>query len=176
MKQVAVKPSVVASIGCLFALTALPVWATESLCHEREQIIFSCSLGKKMVSVCASNDFSASSGYLQYRFGKGGVLELAFPNLTESAQASQFVQARTLMFAGGGGGYLRFINGPYHYIVYTAIGKDWGAKDGVAVEKNNQLIANLECQDIPASKLNEEFFTYAGLSADQNEFQIPGLD
>ncbi|MDP2225575.1 hypothetical protein [Nitrosomonas sp.] len=51
-----------------------------------------------------------------------------------------------------------------------------GAKDGVAVEKNNQLIANLECQDIPVSKLSEEFFTHAGLSADQNEFQIPGLD
>ena len=32
----------------------------------------------------------------------------------------------------------------------------WGAKDGVAVEKNNQLIANLECQDVPVSKLSEE--------------------
>ncbi|MDO9310543.1 MAG: hypothetical protein Q7T85_02480 [Nitrosomonas sp.] len=51
-----------------------------------------------------------------------------------------------------------------------------GAKDGVAVEKNNQLIANLECQDIPVSKLSEEFFTRTGLSADHNEFQIPGLD
>ncbi|MEI2769058.1 MAG: hypothetical protein V9E86_11385 [Nitrosomonas sp.] len=50
--------------------------------------------------------------------------------------------------------------------LYTAIGKGWGAKDGVAVEKNNQLIANLECQDIPVSKLSEESFTHAGLSAD----------
>ena len=167
---------VVASIGCLFALTALPVWATESLCHAQEQIVFSCSLGKKMVSVCASSDFSASSGYLQYRFGQKDTLELALPDLTESATASQSIQARTLMFAGGGGGYLRFINGPYHYIVYAVIGKGWGAKDGVAVEKNNQLIASLECQDIPVSKLSEEFFTHAGLSAGQNEFQIPGLD
>jgi hypothetical protein len=157
-------------------MTVLPVWAAESLCNTQEQIIFSCSLGKKMVSVCASNDFSASSGYLQYRFGQKDALELAFPDLTESAPAAQFVQAQTLMFAGGGGGYLRFINEPYHYIVYAAIGKGWGTKDGVAVEKNNQLIANLECQDIPVSKLREEFFTYAGLSANRNEFQIPGLD
>jgi len=120
-------------------------------------VINGCSLGKKMVSVCASNDFSASSGYLQYRFGQKDTLELAFPNLAESARASQSVQARTLMFAGGGGGYLRFINGQHHYIVYTAIGKGWGAKDGVAVEKNNQLIANLECQDIP-----ENAFTMSG--------------
>ncbi|MBK6958114.1 MAG: hypothetical protein IPH22_06735 [Nitrosomonas sp.] len=168
--------SAVTCLGGLFTLTALPVWAAESLCNAQEQVIFSCSLGKKMVSVCASNDFSASSGYLQYRFGQKDALELAFPDLTESAPADQSVQARTLMFAGGGGGYLRFINGQHHYIVYTAIGKGWGAKDGVAVEKNNQLIANLECQDIPVSKLSEEFFTHAGLSADQNEFQIPGLD
>ena len=166
----------VTCLGGLFALIALPVGAAESLCDAQEQVIFSCSLGKKIVSVCASNDFSASSGYLQYRFGRKGALELAFPDSTDSAPASQFVQARTLMFAGGGGGYLRFINGQHHYIVYTAIGKGWGAKDGVAVEKNNQLIANLECQDVPVSKLSEEFFTRVGLPVDQNEFQIPGLD
>ena len=80
------------------------------------------------------------------------------------------------MFAGGGGGYLRFINGPYNYIVYTAIGKGWGVKDGVAVEKNNQLIANLECRDVPITKLSEEFFTHAGLLIDQHEFLIPGVD
>ena len=61
-------------------------------------------------------------------------------------------------------------------IPYTEIGKGWGTKDGVSVEKSNQLIANLECQDVPVSKLSEEFFTHAGLSADKNEFQIPGLD
>ena len=176
MKQTAVRLSAVTCLGGLFALTALPVWATESLCDVQEQVIFSCSLGKKMVSVCASNDFSASKGYLQYRFGQKGALELVFPDLTESAPASLFVQARTLMFAGGGGGYLRFINGQHHYIVYAAIGKGWGAKDGVAVEKNNQLIAKLECQDVPVSKLSEDFFTRTGLLADQNEFQIPGID
>jgi len=48
-----------------------------------------------------------------------------------------------------GGGYLRFINGQRHYIVYTAIGKGWGAKDGVAVEKNNQLIGNLMWSNRP---------------------------
>ena len=168
--------SAVTCLGGLLALTDLPVWATESLCNVQEQVIFSCSIDKKTVSVCASNDFSANSGYLQYRFGQKGALELAFPDLTESAPTSQSIQARTLMFAGGGGGYLRFINGLHHYIVYTAIGKGWGVKDGVAVEKNNQLIANLECQDIPVSMLSEAFFTHAGLSADQDEFQIPGID
>jgi len=163
-------------IGGLLVLIAAPVWAGESHCSAQEQIVFSCSLGKKMVSVCASNDFSANSGYLQYRFGLKGAPELVFPDLTEAAPAASYVQARTLMFAGGGGGYLRFINGQHHYIVYTAIGKRWGAKDGVAVEKNGQRIASLECRDVPVSKLSEEFFSRTGLLIDQHEFQIPGLD
>lgn len=167
---------IIAWIGGLIGLVSIPVWAAESHCHPHEQIIFSCSLGKKTVSVCASNDFSANNGYLQYRFGQQNTPELVFPVLTESAPVSQFVRARNLMFAGGGGGYLRFINGSHHYIVYTAIGKGWGAKDGVAVEKNDQLIVNLECRDVPITKLSEAFFTRAGLPIDQNEFLIPGLD
>ena len=165
-----------AYLGSLVTLISLPVGAAESLCQEQEQIIFSCSLDKKMVSVCASTDFSSSSGYLQYRFGQKNALELAFPALTESVRSHPHIQARTLLFAGGGGGYLRFITGNYNYIVYTAIGKGWGAKDGVAVEKNHRLVVNMECQDIPVSKLGEEFFTRAGLSIDQHEFLIPGLD
>ena len=166
----------VALIGGLLGLIAAPVWAGESHCQADEQIIFSCSFEKKMVSVCASNDFSANSGYLQYRFGLKGAPELVFPDLTKAAPAALYVQARTLMFTGGGGGYLRFINGLHHYIVYSAIGKGWGAKDGVAVEKNGQLVANLECRDVPVSKLSEEFFSHANLPADRDEFQIPGLD
>ncbi|WP_292994751.1 hypothetical protein [Nitrosomonas sp.] len=42
-----------------------------------------------MVSACASNNFSASSGYLQYRFGQKDALELALPDLTEPATAAQ---------------------------------------------------------------------------------------
>ncbi|SEF80314.1 hypothetical protein [Nitrosomonas ureae] len=161
-------------IGLLFF--PAPVGAAESHCQMQEQVIFSCSVGKKTVSVCASKDFSAHSGYLQYRFGPLGMPELTFPALNASDPVTQFIQARTWMFAGGGGGYLRFINGQYHYIVYTAIGKGWGAKDGVAVERNHQVIANLECQNVPISKISDDFFTRAGLQVDQNEFEIPGLD
>lgn len=113
---------------------------------------------------------------MQYRFGPRGALELIFPALTETADSARFIQARTMMFAGGGGGYLRFINGNYHYIVYTAIGKGWGAKDGVAIEKDQQLMASLACQDVPISKLSEEFFTHTGLPIDQTEFLIPDTD
>ncbi len=170
------KLKTVVCVGGLIALTSLPLLAAETHCREQELVIFSCSLGKKIVSVCASNDFSFSNGYLQYRFGQKSALELVFPTLIEVTGRSQLIQARTLMFAGGGGGYLRFINGQYHYIVYTAMGKGWGVKDGVAIEKDSRLIANLACQDVPISKLSEELFTRAGLSMDRIEFLIPGTD
>jgi hypothetical protein len=171
-----VKLNAIVWIGALITAISLPAWAQETHCQAQEQIIFSCSFGKKIVSVCASSDFSVSNGYMQYRFGPRGALELVFPALTETADSARFIQARTMMFAGGGGGYLRFINGNYHYIVYTAIGKGWGAKDGVAIEKDQQLMANLACQDVPISKLSEEFFTHAGLPIDQTEFLIPDTD
>lgn len=88
-----------------------------------------------------------------------------------SSRAS--IAARTLMFAGGGGGYIRFPNGRYQYIVYTAIGKDWGTKDGVAVEKDGKLIEHFTCQDVPVSEIGEEFFTRAGLPVDPKEFSVP---
>jgi len=77
------------------------------------------------------------------------------------------------MFAGGGGGYIRFLNGRFQYIVYSAVGKDWGTKDGVAVERDGKLIRNFRCHNVPESKLGEEFFISAGLAVDPEEFSIP---
>lgn len=80
------------------------------------------------------------------------------------------------MFAGGGGGYLRFIDPPYHHIVYSAIGKGWGAKDGVALEKNRRTIAYRECQDVPVSRFSDAFFSDARITPDEREFDIPDTD
>ncbi len=155
----------------LLAVLAFPANAATTHCMQQEQVVFSCSLGKKTVSVCASNDLSVNKGYLQYRIGQiNATPELILP---AAIDARHTIKARTLMFSGGGGGYLRFINGSYHYIVYTAIGKGWGVKDGVAVEKDGRLIVNLSCQDIPSSILGPEFFSVAGLLEDEDEFLLP---
>ncbi|CAK0747807.1 conserved exported hypothetical protein [Gammaproteobacteria bacterium] len=156
----------------LASLITLPAIATDSHCTRQEKTIFSCSLGKKIVSVCASQDISSTTGYLHYRFGPKTAPEFIFPTSSTPSYRSN-IRAQTLMFSGGGGSYLRFINGQYNYIVYTAIGKGWGTKDGVAVEKNGKLLTNLKCQDAPISALGEDFFTLAGLTTDQVEFDLP---
>lgn len=161
----------VALIG-LLSFISWPAIAADSHCGQGEEIVFSCSLGKKLVSVCAANNLSPATGYVQYHFGPKSQPELLFPPATESADRS-VIRSGTLMFSGGGGAYLRFINGGYSYIVYTAIGKGWGTKEGVVVEKDHKQISSLKCLDVPDLKLGEDFFASAGLVADQDEFELP---
>ena len=52
-----------------------------TLCAKDERIIFSCPVKRpaKIVSVCASKDLTSERGYLQYRFGLPGKIELEYP-------------------------------------------------------------------------------------------------
>ena len=52
-----------------------------SLCAKDERIIFSCPVKRpaKIVSICASKDLTSERGYLQYRFGLPGKIELEYP-------------------------------------------------------------------------------------------------
>jgi hypothetical protein len=153
-------------------LTAWSALSADTFCRAQEQTVFSCTLGQNIVSVCASDDLSPTRGYLQYRFGPKNSTAFSLPASTQSSSRA-WIRARSLMFAGGGGGYIRFFHGRYQYIVYSAIGRDWGTKDGVAVEKDGKLLRHFTCQDVPVSKLGEKLFTQAGLAEDQVEFVLP---
>lgn len=52
-----------------------------TLCAKDERIIFSCPVKRpeKIVSICASKDLTNERGYLQYRFGLPGKIELEYP-------------------------------------------------------------------------------------------------
>ena len=52
-----------------------------TLCAKDERVIFACLLKQpaKIVSVCAAKDLTSETGYLQYRFGLPGKIELEFP-------------------------------------------------------------------------------------------------
>ncbi len=159
-------------IGSVFLAAGAPALAAGTHCSQAEETVFSCNLGHKVVSVCASQEVTQHSGYIQYRFGAlGRKPELSFPKTT--VKPGKVIQARTLMFAGGGGDYLRFNSGKTSYIVYSAIGKGWGTKDGVAVERHGKLATHLECQDVPTSKMGRFFFDQAGLREDAREFELP---
>lgn len=158
-------------VGLAACLFANPAWAADSHCSSQETTVFNCSAGKKIISVCASKDLDKSAGYLQYRFGPKAAPEVQVPQAKIHPGAS--IKSGTLMFSGGGGAYIRFSNGGYDYVVYTAIGRGWGVKEGVAVEKGGKLAANVPCKTAAASNLGAEWFEKAGLAGDDKDFELP---
>jgi hypothetical protein len=147
------------------------VAAVETHCATDELIVFNCSTGKKIVSVCASKTMSATSGYLQYRFGRKGSPELIYPEVKIPPKVD--IQANTLTFAGGGGAYIRFKRDRHSYVVYTAIGRGWRDKAGIAVEIDHKLQVNLACKKPVLSELGPDYFDQAGLVKDQVGFDLP---
>jgi len=62
---------------------------TTSLCAKDERVIFSCPVKRpaKIVSLCASKDLASDRGYLQYRFGLPGKIELEYPKDRQGTQS-----------------------------------------------------------------------------------------
>lgn len=162
-------------IKSILALTLLgmsqPVISANSHCNQREVIIFNCNIDKKVISICASPNLSAKTGYLQYHFGSIHSPELVFPS-KKFAPHDQ-VTGGTLTFSGGGGAYLRFIRNRHSYVVYTAIGRGWGEKAGVTVQKDGHRKANLICRNQPISELGPDFFERAAIKQDPIGFELP---
>ncbi len=151
--------------------------AIPSLCTPGEAVIFSCPVSKtKVLSICSSKQYSADSGYVQYRFGPVGKPEMVVPS--SKTAPSQSAQSGTWMFSGGGGAYMQFVNKKTTYSVYSAVGK-WGAngetveKTGVAVESKGKIVANILCKGPSTSELGPEVFDNMGLKMADPEFELP---
>ena len=134
-----------------------------SLCAVGEQVIFHCSIGRRMVSVCGGR---ATAPLAQYRFGTPGDIELAYPGPGQSA----LTFAREA-YSGGGALQIRFSNGGYDYAVYertvrTGFGADGRHfprfSDGVMVRRGRRLVANLACTTAPYSTAGPEEFMPEG--------------
>ncbi|HKS28563.1 MAG TPA: hypothetical protein VJS44_12115 [Pyrinomonadaceae bacterium] len=61
-----------------------------SLCAPDEQVVWSCETVKerKLASICGSKDLSGARGYVQYRFGRAGRVELEFPRERTGTQSA----------------------------------------------------------------------------------------
>ncbi|MCX6553307.1 MAG: hypothetical protein NTY02_20265 [Acidobacteria bacterium] len=150
-----------------------------SFCTPLEVVVFACRTGAKLVSVCASKDASPTRGYLQYRFGKPDSMdpiEITLP--VGEPVPPKAASGENVPFAGGGGSWLRFRNGPFGYVVYTGIGK-WGPhgetmeKQGIVVERSGKTVANLPCSGTLTSELGPEWFEQVGVKTDDEDFLFP---
>lgn len=59
-----------------------------SLCTKGERVFFSCKMAKsgKLLSLCGAGKLTARKGYLQYRFGRKGKVELRYPKQKKGSQ------------------------------------------------------------------------------------------
>ena len=173
-----VSATIIAGAAAAPAAPAPSASRQASFCTSQEFIVFACPVGSKLVSVCASRDLNARSGYMQYRFGKPGEpLEMTLPE--GFVHPSRATTGESVPFSGGGGSWLRFRNGPVSYVMYTGIGR-WGPggrtaeKQGVVVEKGGKRIASLKCSGKLVSELGPELFQKAGITTRKDEdFEFP---
>lgn len=100
-----------------------------SLCASDEKTIWSCETAtRKIVSICGSKQLDKQRGYLQYRFGRPGRVELEYPRARENTQMAfaYFRYTRPLVTYLG----LRFKINEYDYEVYDNSNEEEGAGGG----------------------------------------------
>ena len=94
------------------------VEATKSLCERNEQVVFSCTMQKsaKVLSICTSKQLDELNGYVQYRFGQPGKIELEFPAERKESQTlfgySRYTRPLVTYLA------LRFESNGYKYSIH----------------------------------------------------------
>ena len=113
-----------------------------SHCKPGESTVFSCSLGRKIVTLCASYDLSENSGHLRFRFGRPRAAEFVYPEANVLAREA---------FVGGtidarGGDFVRFSRGGFTYTVETAFDPRRGEVAALKVHRGKKLVLDEACR------------------------------
>lgn len=129
----------------LFTALALPAAYAQTLCHVREDVVFSFQAqgSNKTVSLCKE----AKSNYLVYRFGTKANIELQYPANLDASSWKKFDFAGRRRGGGkanaGFGDYsLSFVTGKAEYVIF----QEWDDEDetysiGINVQVNKQAIS-----------------------------------
>src|SRR4026207_885477 len=120
-----------------------------TLCEKDEKIVSSCPVAKtaKIVSLCSSPELTKEKGYLQYRFGLPGKIELEFPKQREAAaksfKYSHYFRAQVDLTA------IKFTSDGYEYSVFD----DYNGEErpvhhvqGITITPNTGKDITLKCR------------------------------
>lgn len=138
-------------ITFLVLLLSANICLSSTLCGSNELVYFSCSTGKKMISMCTSNPINENSGYLQYRYGTTNKVEFIYP--TRKSHPLNLFTEYSSAFSGGVIGHINFTNGSYTYAVYNSLTKEFykngtsghRKESGVKVVKNGNVLSTITC-------------------------------
>jgi len=121
-----------------------------SLCEKDEKVVFSCPIKRpaKIVSLCSSKELTKERGYLQYRFGLPGKIQLELPKQREQSQTAfnyshyfrgQYDQTEIL-----------FEQGEYLYAIfddYNGEEKPVRHEQGIRITSPNKKLVTLYCRN-----------------------------
>ena len=103
------------SFASLAVLSCASVAYGGSHCASDEQSLWSCASGQKVYELCASQDLAQDKGYLQYRAGRIGKIEMSFP--AKPVHPRGLFELR--LYARNAG--FVFHNGGYEYELFDAL-------------------------------------------------------
>ncbi|MBS1792728.1 MAG: hypothetical protein JSS81_02670 [Acidobacteria bacterium] len=127
----------------------------KSLCAAREQTIWTCTTTRaKVLSICASKDLAEDRGYVQYRYGVPGKVELEYPKeRKDSAQKFRYTRyTRPLVTMLT----LSFENDGFSYVLEDddmEEEKPAVREATVEVTKGAEKTATIKCKTPPAGSL-----------------------
>jgi hypothetical protein len=142
------------------------------LCTASEKAVFSCPVGNKTLSICASADLSPTSGYLKYRFGRSlQRVELSYPSEDGHPR-------RSFSFFQESGGHwsveqLSFAIADYVYIVFVERSAIESNGSGVTIKSQGKKVAHLAC-DQPRPD-PDNLYSLRDLGLPSVEYQDDGL-
>ncbi len=168
-----IKRYYIAALLIFSCSSALAAGDVRGHCGNKEQIVFSCHVGKKVLSLCMSKPDAGESGYMQYRFGPLNRPELVFPKALESATKNFFLSSAG--YSAGGEARVRFSIGTYDYILYSKVTsappdasgiREKFSSAGLVILNSKKPIGDLQCMEkntdfnFPDGYLKEENFNY----------------
>jgi hypothetical protein len=126
--------------------------AEETLCTDKEKIIFSCHVEKKIISLCRPSQAKQS---LIYRYGTLGHVELLYPVPGKQSKTDFYRSSNPLY--GGEDVNISFKRSTYEYSLYSKIGRADSDEhqesrepifeDGLTIFRNGKVLKQLVCDD-----------------------------
>ncbi len=148
-----------------------------ALCPDKKAIVFACKTKEnKLVAVCGAAD----SPQMTLRYMTAGQKDtlLTLPRDSANApDATQSISVGSMMYAGGGGAYVRFKDGDKDYVVYSGMGRGW-EQAGLSVLKGEEHLEDPLC--LAGDKPLRDFVVERGKQAgyrvegeEHSEFELP---
>ncbi|GGX73877.1 hypothetical protein GJV26_14090 [Massilia dura] len=127
-----------------YFFVSINAFAETNLCHANEEVIFSCKVKQKTVSLCFSKENHGGSKEINYRYGTDSSrVELVYP---EPNEASDF-QVYSADSAKTGMAVIGFKKGRYTYSVFHTRSAFGFNGSGVIVKKDQSILQTSICEE-----------------------------